>query len=195
MIEHKSVVSFCFENNYSLINNKTVTLGYSNYAFDGSIFDIFVTLLNAGKLILVHKDTILNEFELSKVLIKNSINTMFITTALFVYYSKLRKNNPLNCVSNLLFGGEKLNVNDLEKFLSINNNTDLIHVYGPTENIVFSTYYCINPKQKMILPIGKKLLDKTLYVLATNLAPLPIGAIGELYIGGVGLARGYLNRA
>ena len=64
----------------------------------------------------------------------------------------------------------------------------MVHVYGPTENIVFSTYYHVNQKYKAIAPIGKKLLDKVLYVLDNNLKPLPIGAVGELFIGGVGLA-------
>jgi non-ribosomal peptide synthetase component F len=196
MVEHKEVVCFCFKNNYLSINGKTVTLAFSNYVFDGSVFDIFSTLLNSGKLILANKDDILNASKLEQLLLKHSVNSVFITTALFTYYSKLKEKNPLNHVSNLLFGGEKINIDDLEVFLQENKKfTNLIHVYGPTENIVFSTYCYISEENKLQAPIGKKLSDKILYILDRGMQPVPIGVSGELYIGGAGLARGYLNRA
>jgi len=194
MIEHNGVACFCYKNNYCLVNNETITLGYSNYVFDGSVFDIFATLLNGGKLVIINKDTILDETQLGCTLIKHSVNTMFLTTALFSHYSKLEQNNPLYFLRNLLFGGEKLNPEDLNRFLTYNDHTNLIHVYGPTENIVFSTYCNLNLYNKEIAPIGKKLVDKILYVLNNDLNPVPIGAIGELYIGGTGIAQGYLNK-
>jgi iturin family lipopeptide synthetase B len=108
MIEHKGVVNFSFKNSYINLNENTVTFGYSSYAFDASTFDIFSTLFNAGKLIFAGKDIILNEVKFKDLLAQHKVNTIFITTALFSYYTKLKGNNPLNNVSNILFGGEKL---------------------------------------------------------------------------------------
>ncbi len=117
MVSHKEVAGFTINNNYLQMNDKTITLSFSNYVFDGSIFDIFSTLLNAGKFILTHKHDILNVQKLEQLLLKHAVNTAFITTALFAYYSKLMDKNPLYHISNLLFGGEKINYDDLNVFL------------------------------------------------------------------------------
>ncbi len=193
MVEHRGVVNFCINNNFYLADNKTVTLGYSNYAFDGSIFDIFYTLLNGGKLVIANKDIITDPSSLDKLAAKHSINTLFLTTALFAYYSTLA-NSPLNIIQNILIGGEQVNPNDLKRCLKNHPGTKLINVYGPTENITFSTYCVITTDNVEVAPIGSRLLDKLVYVLDQNQHPVPMGVIGELYIGGVGIARGYLNR-
>jgi len=195
MVQHEEVVSFCFKNNYLIIDSNTITLSFSNYVFDGSVFDIFSTLLNSGRLIIASKDDILNAQKLEQLIVAYSVNVSFITTALFANYAKLKEKNPLLHVYNLLFGGEKINYEDLEIFLKKNNNTsNLIHVYGPTENIVFSTYCYINNQNKLQAPIGKRLSDKVLYILDSGMQPVPIGVSGEIYIGGIGIARGYLSR-
>ncbi|MBY0461909.1 MAG: amino acid adenylation domain-containing protein, partial [Alphaproteobacteria bacterium] len=194
LVEHKQVAGFCSKNNYLEINSQTTTFSFSNYVFDGSVFDIFSTLLNSGRLVLTHKDDLLNAEKLEQFLLEYSVNVAFITTALFVYYAKLRINNPLRHIEKLLFGGEKISLEDLEIFLENHGAHSLIHVYGPTENIVFSTYCYIDSKNKLHAPIGKRLGDKTVYILDKEMQLAPIGVNGELYIGGNGLARGYLNR-
>jgi non-ribosomal peptide synthetase component F len=70
----------------------------------------------------------------------------------------------------------------------------LIHVYGPTETIVYTSYCNLTDyNTTSIVPIGTALADKELYVLNDMLEPVAYGEIGELYIGGAGLARGYMN--
>ena len=93
MVEHKSVIGFCFKNNYLLINSKTITLGYSSYVFDGSIFDIFSNAIKLQKLILIDKNSILNERKFERLLKQHSVNTIFITTALFAQYARLKQEN------------------------------------------------------------------------------------------------------
>ena len=72
----------------------------------------------------------------------------------------------------------------------------LIHVYGPTENTTFSTYYCVEelPEAATSIPIGRPITNTQIYILDSHLQPVPIGIVGELYIGGDGLAQSYLNR-
>ena len=127
-------------------------------------------------------------------LIKLKVDTVFITTALF---NSLVQHQAacLNTLQQILFGGERCNLELINKFKNLYPHTTLIHVYGPTENIVYSTScnLSIYPTNA-IAPIGTQLSDKKLYVLNPDLSPVPIGLSGELYIGGAGVARGYLNR-
>jgi non-ribosomal peptide synthetase component F len=73
----------------------------------------------------------------------------------------------------------------------VNNHISIINAYGPTEATVFSSLN--HYKKNGANNIGKPISNVVEYILDSNLKPLPIGAIGELYIGGIGLARGYLN--
>jgi acyl-CoA synthetase (AMP-forming)/AMP-acid ligase II/acyl carrier protein len=125
---------------------------------------------------------------------QQKIDTIFITTALFNQIANLYPQG-LKTLRNVLFGGEKCNKLLVEKILKQGKPQQLIHVYGPTENTTFSTYYItseVNNYQD--LPIGKPINNTQVYILDKNLQPLPIGVMGELHIGGDGLARGYLNR-
>ncbi|MEP7107700.1 MAG: amino acid adenylation domain-containing protein [Ferruginibacter sp.] len=193
MVEHHQILTFVIENNFINYEKVFVVAGVSNYAFDGSIFDIFFSLINGRKLILI--DSYLLELSiLDNQLTKFNVDTIFITTALF---NSLVQNQSkcLDVLQQLLFGGEASNIEIVNNFKSLYEKTSLIHVYGPTENIVYSSYCKLNDYDtKNVVPIGTRLFDKKLYVLNNNLSPVPIGVIGELYIGGAGLARGYLNR-
>ena len=90
---------------------------------------------------------------------------------------------------NLLTGGDKLRKVKLHDY-------NLINVYGPTEATIHVSTWTYQGQHitTSTIPIGRPIINSQLYILDHNLTPLPIGAIGELYIGGVGLARGYLNR-
>jgi acyl-coenzyme A synthetase/AMP-(fatty) acid ligase len=107
-----------------------------------------------------------------------------LTTKVAEEYLQL-ENNKLYLIT-LIVAGEKLSLIKLNKF-------DFINEYGPTENTVCTTQFRVTECNKNIL-IGAPIFNTSCYVLDKNLRPLPIGAVGELYIGGVGLARGYLNR-
>lgn len=193
MVEHAQVVSFAMNNNYTKLNSSSKILGYSDYVFDGSIFDIFTTILNGATLHLIKKDYVLNLEKFDELISRYKINHIFTTTALFQHYALLQ-NNPFLKIENIYFGGEKANTDFIAEFLKLcDNNVTLTHVYGPTENIVFSTYCVLNKDNVRVSPIGKPLNDKKLYILDNQHSLLPIGAIGELYIGGAGVARGYLN--
>ncbi|WP_187650980.1 AMP-binding protein, partial [Xenorhabdus indica] len=72
----------------------------------------------------------------------------------------------------------------------------LLQAYGPTEGTTFTTIYPIEALEEGItrLPIGRPIANTRVYLLDKCSQPVPLGAVGELYIGGVGVARGYLNR-
>lgn len=91
----------------------------------------------------------------------------------------------------LLCGGETLPKQLAQQLLTKANR--VWNLYGPTETTIWSSSYLVNSLNKTSIPIGKALSNTKLYVLNKYLQPLPIGLIGELFIGGVGLAQGYLK--
>ncbi|MBY0379588.1 MAG: amino acid adenylation domain-containing protein, partial [Burkholderiales bacterium] len=193
MVEHIALSGFCLDNSYLHWNNLNCVLGCSSYVFDGSIFDLFSTLINGAKLVLVNNQDILNHHKLRFLIKNHAVDVLFVTTAIFSHYVELFDDNPLNNLKYLLFGGEQTDLSVIKRFFTCNNTTKLIHMYGPTENVTFATFYYFD-KYNLTLSIGKRLMGKKLYLLDNNFNPLPVGAIGELYIGGAGIARGYLNQ-
>ena len=92
--------------------------------------------------------------------------------------------------------GEKLNLNQVQRFHKKLYQTKINNLYGPTEASIDVLSYDCNDKKIKKVYIGRAIENITAYIVdSKSLNPLPIGAIGELYIGGVGLARGYLNKA
>lgn len=192
MVDHRAVCSFAINNRYinsSLVKN---VISLSPYSFDGFIFDAFYTLLNGACIHLIEKELILDSPRLCQYLITNKIDSCFITTALFnqlVASGELAKTK----LKQILVGGEKANYSIVKTAVNQLSETDIIHVYGPTECVVFaSAYRFAKPVNNM--PIGKPLNNKKFYVLDHQMNPVPIGVPGELYIGGAGLAIGYLNQ-
>jgi amino acid adenylation domain-containing protein len=194
MVEHRHVLGYLLGNNF--IDNEKVRVvgGLCNYAFDGSIFDIFYPLLNGKRLLLLSNSYLADLHALEKELKAGHADTVFFTTALF--NALVQNQSPcLADLQQILFGGEACNIAIINKFKERYSHISLIHVYGPTENIVYSSYCRVNHCDTTCsVPIGIPLADKKLYVLDKYLQPVPAGVSGELYIGGAGVSRGYLNR-
>ncbi|MCL2163373.1 MAG: amino acid adenylation domain-containing protein [Oscillospiraceae bacterium] len=193
--EHQNVYSIVKNTNYTDIRPNDVILQLSNYAFDGSVFDIYGALLNGLKLVLVSKADSLDIAKLSQIIHEQNISMFFTTTALFNtlidYETDCFKN-----VRKVFFGGEASSVSHVKKALTYMGKNRVVHVYGPTENTVFSTYYCVNEIEDAaaVIPIGKPMANYQTYILNADNQPSPIGVSGELCISGDGVARGYLNR-
>jgi len=104
----------------------------------------------------------------------------------------------LSCLKNIrkvLFGGERVSLEHSSKALAVLGKGKIIHVYGPTETTVYAAYYFIDhiEEEAVTIPIGKPIANTTVYILDRLLNPVPPGVFGEIYIGGDGVARGYLN--
>lgn len=192
---HYNISRLVKNTNYIKISSEDVLLQLSNYAFDGSTFDIFGALLNGAKLILPNKTTVLDIYKLGKLIEEEHVSVSFITTALF---NTLVDTN-IDCLKStrkLLFGGERVSLKHVNDALNVLGRDKLIHVYGPTESTVFATYYNINEvdENAITVPIGKPLSNTQVYILDKDDKIQPIGVAGELCIGGDGLVKGYLNR-
>jgi len=193
MVEHHNVVKFVMENNYINCEEVAVVAALANYAFDGSIFDIFFSLLNGKQLVLMGNSYLSDTSILDNYFSKYNVDTVFIPTALFHTLVQ----NQSQCLKNLkhiTIGGEACNREIINKFKQQHKQISLVNAYGPTENAVYSLCCNLsNYNTENVVPIGKPLCDKYVYVLDENRSPVPIGVTAELYIGGPGIARGYLN--
>ncbi|SDX08991.1 non-ribosomal peptide synthase domain TIGR01720/amino acid adenylation domain-containing protein [Marininema mesophilum] len=192
---HQNVVKTICNNGYLEVDDQDRVLQLSNYAFDGSIFDIYTALFNGATLVLVSHDVVLNTKELLNTIRNEKITISFMTTALFNTLVDLDLSG-LQGIRKILFGGERVSNKHVEQALDFLGEHRIIHVYGPTETTVFATRYSIDHRVKDmgVVPIGKPINNTEVYILDQNRQPVPIGVPGELYIGGDGVARGYLNR-
>ena len=121
---------------------------------------------------------------------------MFLTTALFNQLSR----DDGDCFAGMrevLFGGEAVDAGSVRRVLEAGGPERLLHVYGPTENATFATWEPVQEvgEEALSVPIGAPIGNTTMYVLDEAMQLVPVGVRGELYIGGAGLARGYLQRA
>ncbi|WP_243734992.1 non-ribosomal peptide synthetase [Paenibacillus turpanensis] len=192
---HRNVIRVVNNTNYIEITEEDALLQLSNYAFDGSVFDIFGSLLNGAKLVLVSRQAMQDVARLTQLIREEQISVMFLTTALFNTLIDLEPYCFCG-VRKVLFGGEKVSIQHVRKAMSVLGSGKMLHVYGPTETTVFATYYPIGAvdDKSYTIPIGKPINQTSLYILNSHLQPQPIGVWGELYIGGDGVSLGYLNR-
>lgn len=192
---HYNVPRVVKNTNYIDLHKQDRILQLSNYAFDGSIFDIFGALLNGATLVLVDQDVVLDLGRLAALIQRENVSVFFVTTALF----NMLVETHLDCLRNvrkILFGGERVSVDHARKALDHLGKDRIIHVYGPTESTVYATYYHINDIDcnATNIPIGSPLTDTAVYVLSKYNQLQPVGVPGELCISGDGLSRGYLHR-
>jgi thioesterase domain-containing protein/acyl carrier protein len=120
---------------------------------------------------------------------------LFLTTALFNQIVSLEP-EAFKELRYLLFGGEAVDPQWVKVVLEQGAPEHLLHVYGPTENTTFSTWFKVKEvlPDTVTIPIGQPISNTTAYILDGNQQIMPVGVAGELYMGGDGLARGYLNQ-
>lgn len=192
-VPHKAVNRLVCNTNYIKLSPSDKIAQASNASFDAATFEIWGALLNGAQLVGISKDVTISPHELALQLREKGINVLFLTSALF---QQIVRDVPqaFATLKYFLFGGETVDTRWIKKILQSGTPKHLIHVYGPTENTTFSSYYCVEELPSAIsLPIGIPITNTQIYILDTYLQLVPIGITGELYMGGEGLAREYLN--
>ena len=191
---HYNISRVVRKTNYIEIKESDKLLQLSNFAFDGSTFDIYGALLNGATLVGITQEEAGSIKKLTQRIVESEVTVLFITTALFNVLVDMNVNELKN-VRKILFGGEKVSVPHVKKALDMVGPGKLIHVYGPTESTVFATSYEVNeiPEQVKTIPIGKPIGNTKAYVMDKGMNIQPFGIIGELCLSGDGIAKGYLN--
>ena len=195
---HKNLVNFIysFVKLYKNISSSDRLLASTNIAFDVSIFEIFMPLLNGFELFLYDEPYIQDIYSYCNCIAKNKITFAYIPpNILDMVYSILSSYNNI-CLNKLLLGVEPIKSSVIKKYYSLNPDFTIINAYGPTETTICSTAILVDDNllnKYPILPIGKPLNNLELYILDSDFQPVPIGIAGELYIAGDNVSNGYLK--
>ncbi|WP_395338241.1 amino acid adenylation domain-containing protein [Ningiella sp. W23] len=194
MVEHRNVASLVCDVHHIDLTTQTKTLLHSPICFDAATFEIWAAWLNGG-CIAVHQGNSADVEALASSIKCFGVSTLWMTSGLFDVFSELVQ-YPLPALQQLLVGGDVVNPQAVRAVQKRNPQLQCFNGYGPTENTTFSTLYRIPDEisDTTALPIGQPLDNRQCYVLNTHLQALPIGVTGELYVGGAGVARAYLNR-
>ncbi len=194
-VPHRAVIRLLYNTNYIKLEPNDKVAQASNASFDAATFEIWGALLHGAQLVVMTKDVVLSPRYFAAYIQKYEISVLFLTTALFNEMARVVP-QAFCSVRHLLFGGEAVDPRCVLEVLRNGSPQRLLHVYGPTESTTFSTWYLVQtvPEEVTTLPIGRPISNTQVYVLDQNLQPVPIGVKGELYIGGDGLAQGYINR-
>jgi amino acid adenylation domain-containing protein len=194
-VPHRGVNRLVLNTNYIQLDETDRIAQVSNIAFDAATFELWGALLNGGQLRGIAADVALSPRDFARELQEQGITAMFLTSALF---SQVASEVPgaFKTMRTLIAGGEALDPKWVRHVLENQPPQRLVNGYGPTENTTFTCCHWIReaPEEAGSVPIGRPISNTQVYILDTNLNPVPIGVPGELYTGGEGLALGYWNR-
>jgi len=193
MIEHQGVVNLIHGRPESFgISISSRALLFTSLSFDHSVSEIFSALTGGACLHLVQDEIRLDRLRLWDYFEQHYITHTSITPTLLQDCKDLP---PLTIPLTFVIMGEILPSSLISQVQKMVPNGKIINEYGPTETTVATTIWkCPYDFHDDIVPIGRPIPNKTMYILDKNQHPVPRGAVGELYIGGAGVARGYLNR-
>ena len=194
-IEHRSIVRLVGCVDYVRLDASTCFLHAAPLGFDASTLELWGPLLNGGR-VAICLEAIPSGRVVSALIAAHGVTTAWLTAALF---NAIVDDDPaqLRGLRQLLVGGEALSMPHIRRALAALPDTELINGYGPTECTTFTTTYSIPrtvPAGAISIPIGRPIADTQVFVLDEERRRVPLGAEGELYVGGAGLARGYLGR-
>jgi len=196
MNEHRGIVNrlFWMQDEYQL-NEKDRVLQKTPFSFDVSVWEFFWPLQVGARLVVCRPGGHRDSDYLVSLITEQQITTLhFVPSMLQIF---LEEKGVENCTSikRVICSGEALPY-ELQKRFFERLNTELHNLYGPTEAAVDVTYWrCRNRSDRRIVPIGFPVANTQMYILDDRLQPVPIDCTGELHIGGVQVARGYLNRS
>lgn len=193
MVEHKSVINLVLDmqSRYGLTRDEVV-LQFASLSFDPSVEEMFSALCLGGKLVIRDSHWITSMEHFYQCCELAGITLLDLPTAFWHELAKSDVPFKLDCVRNVIVGGEKINVSAITSWFDNEARLPLLwNSYGPTESTVNATLGLINSVNQD--SIGEPMQNTRLYVLNDSLELAAVNVPGELHIAGVGLARGYLN--
>lgn len=190
-LDHRAILRLVKGNNDVKLDANETLLFHSSTSFDVATFEIWGSLLNGARLAIMAID-IPTLTELAHTIREQKVTTLWLTAGLFTLMVD-HQLPALSGVHQLIAGGDVVSVPHVRKVLSL-EGVQVINGYGPSECTTFSTFYPV--PQNFVgasLPIGRPISNTHIYVLDEQMRPVPVGVVGEIYIGGMGLAQGYWN--
>ena len=167
----------------------------SSFAFDSSVAGIFWTLSQGGNLVLPPVRIEQNLSQLARIISQQKVSHTLCLPSLYALLLEERLTEQLQSLQTVIVAGEACPRALAKQHYQQLPKTKLYNEYGPTEATVWSSVYQMNTHDDTgVIPIGKPIANTQLYLLDDQLRPVPLGAVGEIYIGGAGITKGYLNQ-
>ncbi|QIR37149.1 amino acid adenylation domain-containing protein [Tolypothrix sp. PCC 7910] len=165
------------------------------FSFDVSVWEFFWPLMTGARLVLAkpggHKDSAY----LVNLIVEQQVTTLHFVPSMLQAFVEEQSVKNCSSLKRVICSGEALPLELQERFFA-RLDCQLHNLYGPTEAAIDVTYWQCKPNSNLrTVPIGRPIANTQIYILDSHLQPVPVGVAGELHIGGLGLARGYLNRS
>lgn len=195
-VPHRAIARLVKNSDFCSLGPATRSAAYSNPSFDASTLEVWGPLLNGGTVVPVDRTTMMDAVTLRTFLATHRITLLWMTAGLF---QQIATADPGAFAGErtVLTGGDVVNPDAARTVLeaSAGSGLRLLNGYGPTENTVFSTVFDISelPPGALTVAIGRPIANSTAYVLSPTGQPLPLGILGEICVGGDGVALGYVG--
>ncbi|HEU0053852.1 MAG TPA: AMP-binding protein, partial [Longimicrobium sp.] len=167
----------------------------SNTSFDAATWEIWGAWLSGAALVALPRELLLDPAALAEAVREWRLTTLFLTTAVFNAVAAARP-DAFAPLAHLLFGGEAADPAAARRALEGGASRRLLHMYGPSESATYATWHPVTAVDEgaATVPIGRPVAHTSAHVLDEEMRPVADGGSGELYLGGEGLAHGYIGR-
>jgi bacitracin synthase 3 len=191
-VEHRAIVNTIqWRIEYHCMDEYDATLQMPSYAFDSSVEDIFCSLVSGGKLVIPETNLRLDAQYIRRTIEAECISRFLVTPS---YYTRLIPElGGISGIRSVTVAGEKVSLALVNEHHNHLPGIRLVNEYGPTENAVCSTACDLGPDIRAV-QIGRPIANTQVFVLDSSQMLVPIGVPGEVYLAGMGLARGYINQ-
>ncbi len=193
-LTHRNILRLLMNTDYIEFGSDEVFLQLAPLSFDASNLEIWGSLLHGARLVIMPPQRPLLE-DIANAVREHGVTTLWLTSGLFTQMVEEHA-AELAGVRQLMAGGDVVSPVQVRKVLEQKGSGFVMNGYGPTESTTFACCYRVMDASQIeySVPIGKPIANTVVYILDSNMQPVPNGVTGELYIGGDGLARGYFQR-
>ncbi|HEY2391553.1 MAG TPA: amino acid adenylation domain-containing protein [Candidatus Angelobacter sp.] len=194
MVSHQNLVSATFARRLAYGELGRFLL-LSSFSFDSSVAGIFGSLMYGGTLIIAPRDVVRDPLCLNQEVERLGVQSLLCVPSLYKHFLEY----PVRCehknLSRVIVAGEVCPPDLVAKSAEKEPQVELFNEYGPTEGTVWATMHrCVHPMGRESVPIGRPIANTQIHILDAKGGRSPIGVVGELHVGGAGVARGYWNR-
>lgn len=195
MNSHRAIVNrLCWMQETFPLTADDAVLQKTPFSFDVSVWEFFWPLLVGARLVIARPNGHQDPAYLIDVMAREAVTTAHFVPSMLQVFLETPDLATCRALRRVICSGEALPYHLQERFFS-QSTAELHNLYGPTEAAVdVSWWACSRANTQATVPIGRPIANTTLYILDQRFRPVPVGVTGELYIGGIQLARGYLQR-
>ena len=161
--------------------------------FDIFVYEIFVSLTHGMKVVMANNNEHRNPKLLDSLIKKENVDVMTVTPSLMkINYDNREKDSALALVKNMVFGGEPLPQKFIDDLRALSSDITIYNIYGPSEITVLSNVQNLDKEKE--ITVGPPIKNVQIHILDKDMKRVPIGVVGEIYISGIQVGLGYINK-